>query len=69
MKIRVAAARGSWPVWLAALLVLGWACPVGAGDDFQSWNTVEISKRLNESWEVFSYGHFRLEDEAGNKKR
>lgn len=49
---------------LAALCALAAAAPVFAKDDFQYWNTVEITKRLNPKWEVFVRPEMRMEDGA-----
>lgn len=60
--------KRSW--WLGLGLAFVWAvfgkASVGwARDDFQSWNTVEMSKRLNESWDIFTFVNFRLRGDAG----
>ena len=35
-----------------------------AKDDFQSWNTVEISKRISPQWELFFLPEIRIRDDA-----
>ncbi|MBI3321825.1 MAG: DUF2490 domain-containing protein, partial [Candidatus Omnitrophica bacterium] len=49
---------------------LAWTVSVGtapclARDDVQSWNTVELSKRLGPHWEVFFLPELRIRDDAG----
>jgi len=52
-------------LWLVtSVFVLGQAQACFARDDFQSWNTVEISKRLGQKWEVFFLPEIRIRDDA-----
>ena len=52
--------------FLAGFLALAAASPVLAKDDFQYWNTLEITKRLNPQWEVFFRPEMRMEDGASH---
>lgn len=45
-------------------LVLWWAQVGWTRDDFQSWNAVEITKRLGPRWEVFFAPEIRLRNDA-----
>ena len=50
---------------MLGLLLIGQGTVGWAGDDFQTWQTVEIKKRLNPSWEVFFLPEIRIRDDAG----
>lgn len=49
---------------LASLLFLGLASPLFALDDFQTWHTVEIVKRLGKRWELFFRPEARIRDDS-----
>lgn len=61
MSVRVPYRRG-------LLVVVGLLCSGGsaawAGDDFQTWETVELKKRLGTSWELFFRPEVRIRDDA-----
>ena len=52
-----------WAV--AGWMALGQPPAAWARDDFQSWNTLELSKRLDEAWELFCLPQIRIRDDAG----
>lgn len=54
--------RAAWFTWFAAGCLLAGGTVGWAGDDAQSWNTVEISKRLAPQWEVFFLPEIRIRD-------
>ena len=58
----MAAAVGA-AVTVGAALLGASAC--WARDDFQSWNTLEFTKRLGPAWEVFFLPEIRIRDDAG----
>lgn len=50
----------------ACWAVLGRTPCVFARDDFQSWNSIEISKRFGAQWEVFFLPEIRIRDDASD---
>lgn len=55
-------------VWWGVVVAVVFVSAAGvcwARDDFQSWNTIELSKRLGPQWEVFFLPEIRLRDDAG----
>ena len=63
------AVRNRWRYLCTGLtivtLLLGLTSLSWARDDFQVWDTVELSKRLGPQWEVFFLPELRLRDDAG----
>ena len=53
-----------WVGLAASWLVLSHAPVTWARDDFQSWNTVELSKRVGPQWELFFLPEIRIRDDA-----
>lgn len=54
-------------LWVTAALALAWfpgARPAAAGDDFQTWHTVELRKGLTSKWEVFFLPEIRIRDDS-----
>lgn len=47
-----------------AVVLLGGIRWARAGDDFQSWHTVELRKSLNPSWELFFMPEARIRDDS-----
>ena len=45
-------------------MILGQAQPGWARDDVQSWNSLELSKRLGPAWEMFFLPEIRIRDDA-----
>ena len=53
--------------WVATGLIFLMRIPTAsADDDFQSWNTIEISKRLGKEWEIFCIPEVRIRDDASD---
>jgi len=53
-------------VGIVLLILLGQTFPSLAKDDFQSWNTLELKKRLGPQWEVFCFPEVRIRDDASD---
>lgn len=54
-----------WVGLVAGWLVLSHTPVTWARDDFQSWNTLELSKRVGPRWELFFLPEIRIRDDAG----
>ena len=62
MKITL---RRRWVGFTVFFLIGLGPLPTGwAGDDFQTWQTVEIKKRLGPEWELFFMPEIRIRDDA-----
>ena len=53
-----------WWVWVMGWLLCGHAQTCRANDDFQSWNTLELVKSLDSTWEIFVLPEIRIRDNA-----
>ena len=53
-----------WVGLAASWLLLSHTPVTWARDDFQSWNTIEISKRVGPQWELFFLPEIRIRDDA-----
>ena len=51
---------------MVGLLCLGHMPTGWANDDFQSWNSLELSKRFGTAWEIFFLPEIRIRDNAGD---
>ncbi|MBI4355685.1 MAG: DUF2490 domain-containing protein [Candidatus Omnitrophica bacterium] len=56
--------RKEW-VWLVVAAVMLTGSSAWARDDFQTWETVELSKQLGTRWELFFRPEIRIRDDAG----
>lgn len=51
---------------VVCVTLLGQVSVARAEDDFQSWNDIEISKRLGTEWELFCIPQIRIRDDASD---
>ena len=54
-----------WAVVAAVWAVFAGSSACFARDDFQSWSTWELSKRMGTAWEVFFLPEIRIRNDAG----
>ena len=56
--------RSWFCLWVMGWMLCGHAQTCQANDDFQSWNTLELVKSLDSTWEIFFLPEIRIRDNA-----